>query len=141
MPSHGQGKPTGNWFLLVHVSLAATPESSAVFCAPQPQNLRILTSTCSTHTSLYIKKHRQDYINICTHAHLQSLPNSPPCRRMQHCVKIPRRRGGEAGVMPLPLMQFTSSPEPSRSDLLQELIKIPLKNNCKMKQIALSGGQ
>lgn len=39
------------------------------------------------------------------------------------------------------LMQFTSSLDPGRSDLLQELIKIPPKNNCKMKQIVLSGGQ
>lgn len=56
VPSHGQGKPGSNWFLLVYLSLAATLEISAVFCAPQPQNLRNLTSTCSTHTYLYIKK-------------------------------------------------------------------------------------
>lgn len=139
MSSHGQGEPASNRFLLAHVSTAEILESSAVFCVPQPQNLRIPTSICSTHTYLYIKKIIYGITHVSTHLH------GLPCTCMwdygKPHVKIPRQHGGEAGVMPLPLMQFTSSPDPSRSDLLQELIKIPLKNNCKMKQIALSGGQ
>lgn len=51
-PSRGQGKPASNWFLLVHLSLATTLESSAVFCAPQPQTLRIPITICSTHTPI-----------------------------------------------------------------------------------------
>lgn len=48
---------------------------------------------------------------------------------------------GGAWIMLLLLMPFTFSTVPSRSDPIQELVQMPLKNNCKMKQIALSGGQ
>lgn len=129
---------SSNWFLLTHLSVAEIFESSAVFCAPQPQNPRSPTSTHSTHIFMS-KKSYWNSTCIHTHAHRHSLP----CTRMwgcgKHPVKIPRQRGGQAGVMSLPLMWLTSSLEPSTTDLLQELIKIPLKNNYKMKQIVLSG--
>lgn len=67
-PSRGQGKPASNWFLLVHLPLATTLESSAVFCAPQPQTLRIPITICRTHTYLYMKKilHGTIYVHTYT---------------------------------------------------------------------------
>jgi len=137
MSSNSRGEPASCWFLLAHHSVAETVKSLAILHASQPQNPYFHMQ----HTCLYGKNHIWDYACIHTLARLHSLPHTYTWNRGKQRMTIPRQRGREAGVMPLPLMQCTSSPDPSISDLLQELIKISLKNNCKMKQIALSGGQ